>query len=75
MPAEIAGEVLGGVLRFIARIVFELVFELIIQGTGRAVLHTLRPQSRPGEMSSVIVGLLVWGVLIGGGVLLYLQLA
>lgn len=72
MPVgEIAGEALGGIFRFVARLFIELVFELLIQGTGHAILRTLRPHREPGDTESAVVGLLVWAAVAAGGFWFY----
>jgi hypothetical protein len=67
MPGEVAFELLAGIFRFLARIVVEVVFEILIGGTGHFILKTLRPRREPGEISSIVVGLIFWIFLIWAG--------
>lgn len=50
-----------------AIIFFKVIFQLLIAGLGDFILKTFRPKRAPGELSSVVVGLIVWGVIIWAG--------
>ncbi|MCH9694507.1 MAG: hypothetical protein K0U72_08365 [Gammaproteobacteria bacterium] len=67
MPGEVAFEFFAAIARFLSRVVFEIVFELLIQGTGQFILRTFRPKREPGEVSSAVVGLFIWVVIIWAG--------
>jgi hypothetical protein len=67
MPGEAAFELFAVVARFLARVVFEIVFELLIQGTGHFILKTFRPKREPGEVSSAVVGLIIWVLIVWAG--------
>ena len=72
MPiGEIAGEALGGIIRVAGRLVLEIFFELIIQGTGYALIRTLKPAHQPTDRACAIVGLAFWAAVGFGSYLLY----
>lgn len=67
MPGEVAFELVAAVLRFLARIFVEIVFEILIQGSGHFIIKAFRPKREPGEVSSAVVGLIVWAILFWAG--------
>lgn len=70
MPlGDLVGEAAGGLARFVVWLVWDLLIEGVLHGTGRFVLRRFG-YAEPGDTACVLMGLLTWGALVVGVVLL-----
>ena len=67
---SLLGALLRGLGRLLVEVFVEWIFEGLIQRTGAWIGRLLRPGRPPGELLSTVLGLLFWGVIVVGIVLL-----
>ena len=65
---EIFEGLFGAIFKFIGRIFVEFIFEILVKGLGYLICRPFNKNIDPDGLTVAIVGLLVWGCLVGGGI-------
>ena len=61
-------EILEGLIKIVFRFFIEFVVEILIKGLGYLICRPFNKNIDPDGLTVAIVGLLVWGCLVGGGI-------